>query len=77
MRKVLASTFVSLDGVMQAPGGPGEDDSSGFAFGGWTVPHFDETVGAEMGEVFSKPFALERARREGRVSPWIVPTNKA
>ncbi len=63
MRRVIASTFVSLDGVMQAPGGPGEDDSGGFVHGGWTVPHFDEAVGAAMGEVLSRPFALLLGRK--------------
>ena len=63
MRKLVASTFVSLDGVMQAPGGPREDDSGGFALGGWTVPHFDESVGAFMGELMGKPFDLVLGRR--------------
>ncbi|HET8731128.1 MAG TPA: dihydrofolate reductase family protein [Moraxellaceae bacterium] len=44
MRKLIASTFVSLDGVMQAPGGPEEDPSGGFAFGGWTFPFWDESM---------------------------------
>lgn len=44
MRRLICSAFVSLDGVMQAPGGPEEDPSGGFAFGGWTFPFFDETV---------------------------------
>jgi dihydrofolate reductase len=44
MRKLIASTFVSLDGVMQAPGGPDEDPANGFAFGGWTFPYFDESI---------------------------------
>jgi dihydrofolate reductase len=44
MRKLVASTFVSLDGVMQAPGGPDEDPSGGFAFGGWTFPYFDDAM---------------------------------
>jgi len=44
MRKLIASTFVSLDGVMQAPGGPEEDPTGGFPFGGWTFKHFDDDV---------------------------------
>lgn len=63
MRKVIASAFVSLDGVMQAPGGPEEDTSGGFRFGGWTFPHADETTGAVIGELFSKPFELLLGRK--------------
>lgn len=63
MRKVLASTFVSLDGVMQAPGGPGEDRSGGFAYGGWIVPFGDETIGKAIDELFSAPFDLLLGRR--------------
>ena len=46
MRKIIVATFTSLDGVMQAPGGPQEDPTQGFALGGWTAPYFDETLGA-------------------------------
>jgi hypothetical protein len=55
MRKVVAAVFVSLDGVMQAPGGPEEDLSGGFKFGGWTAPYWDDATGAEIGEEFSTP----------------------
>ena len=44
MRKLIASTMVSLDGVMQAPGGPEEDPTESFPFGGWTFPYWDETI---------------------------------
>ncbi|MDD2701291.1 MAG: dihydrofolate reductase family protein [Sideroxydans sp.] len=44
MRKLIASTFVSLDGIMQAPGGPEEDPTGGFAFGGWTFNYWDEVM---------------------------------
>ena len=63
MRKIIAATFVSLDGVMQAPGGPEEDPTGGFEFGGWTFHYFDEVAGAAMGELFSKPFDLLLGRR--------------
>ncbi|OBQ84442.1 MULTISPECIES: dihydrofolate reductase family protein [unclassified Mesorhizobium] len=63
MRKIIAATFVSLDGVMQAPGGPEEDPVGGFQFGGWTFHYFDEVAGEAMDELFSKPFALLLGRR--------------
>ena len=63
MRRLVSSTFVSLDGVMQAPGGPAEDPTGGFAFGGWTAPYFDEALGAAMGEIFARPFELLLGRK--------------
>jgi dihydrofolate reductase len=63
MRRVVVATFVSLDGVMQAPGGPDEDPTGGFRFGGWVAPHFDEAVGQFIGEFFSKPFDLLLGRK--------------
>jgi dihydrofolate reductase len=63
MRKVIAGTFVSLDGVMQAPGGPEEDTAGGFKYGGWVFPYFDETLGAAMGDLFARPFDLLLGRK--------------
>lgn len=63
MRKIYVAAFVSLDGVMQAPGGPDEDRDGGFDLGGWTVPHFDEAVGAAIGEGFAEGFDLLLGRR--------------
>jgi dihydrofolate reductase len=63
MRKLLVTTFLTLDGVMQAPGGPGEDDSGGFAHGGWSVNYWDEQMGQVMGEATSRPFAMVLGRR--------------
>jgi acyl-CoA synthetase (AMP-forming)/AMP-acid ligase II len=51
MRPIIVTTFVSLDGVMQAPGGPGEDDSGGFAYGGWSVKYWDALMGDVMGKI--------------------------
>ena len=48
MRKIVAGAFVSLDGIMQAPGGPEEDPAGGFRHGGWTVPYWDEAMGQFM-----------------------------
>lgn len=63
MRKLIVQTFLTLDGVMQAPGGPEEDDSGGFAYGGWSVNYWDEQMGEVMGEATSKPFAMVLGRR--------------
>jgi dihydrofolate reductase len=54
---------VSLDGVMQAPGGPDEDPTGGFKHGGWTFPYFDEAVGQVMDDTFSRPFDLLLGRK--------------
>jgi dihydrofolate reductase len=63
MRKVIAATFVSLDGVIQAPGGPQEDPAGGFKFGGWTFHHWDEVMGEAMGATFNAPFDLLLGRK--------------
>ena len=56
MRKLIVNTFVSLDGVMQAPGGPEEDPTGGFTHGGWAVNHFDDEMQTRMAE--SAPYEL-------------------
>jgi len=63
MRKIVVLSFVSLDGVMQAPGGPDEDTSSGFKYGGWTAPLSDESSGKLMLEQMSMPFDLLLGRK--------------
>ena len=63
MRKIIILSFVTLDGVMQAPGGPGEDRSGGFKHGGWTVPYFDDFSGRIMAEQMSRPFDLLLGRK--------------
>lgn len=63
MRKLIVLTFVTLDGVMQAPGGPEEDTDGGFTYGGWSFPYFDEVLGAVMGEQMKPPFDLLLGKR--------------
>jgi len=63
MRTLIVSTFLTLDGVMQAPGGPGEDDSYGFVHGGWSVNYWDEQMGRIMSEAMSAPFDLVLGRK--------------
>ena len=58
MRKLIVLSFITLDGVMQAPGGPGEDDSGGFKYGGWSVPYFDDVLGNVMGAQMGHSFDL-------------------
>ena len=63
MRKIRGSTFVSLDGVMQAPGGPTEDPTDNFQHGGWLPQFFDEEVGEAIGAFFGDDYDLLLGRR--------------
>ena len=63
MRKIIVLEFITLDGIIQAPGGPKEDASGGFKYGGWTVPYFDEISGKMMDEQMKQPFSLLLGRK--------------
>ncbi|MFA6017093.1 MAG: dihydrofolate reductase family protein [Patescibacteria group bacterium] len=63
MRKIIVLTFLSLDGVMQAPGGPEEDTASDFKYGGWTVPYFDEFAGKVMEKQMAGKYDLLLGRK--------------
>lgn len=63
MRKVIIGAMVSLDGVMQAPGGPHEDPTMGFKHGGWVAPLMDDVLGEAIGKMFSEPFDLLLGRK--------------
>ena len=63
MRKIVVGAFVSLDGIMQAPGGPDEDPIGGFKHGGWAAPYFDKSMEEAVGEMFSRPFDLLLGRK--------------
>jgi dihydrofolate reductase len=63
MGDLIVTTFLTLDGVMQAPGGPREDDSDGFAHGGWSVNYWDDQMGQIMDEWTNKPFAMVLGRK--------------
>lgn len=65
-----------MDGVMQAPGGPKEDESGGFIFGGWTVPYFDEFLGKEMANQMDKPFDLLLGRKTFELFAGYWPQHK-
>lgn len=62
-RRIIGAAFLSLDGVMQAPGGPDEDKSGGFAHGGWLAPIGDEAIEEQIGKLFDGPFDLLLGRR--------------
>jgi dihydrofolate reductase len=63
MRKVIALEFITLDGVIQAGGGPDEDTSGGFAYGGWQVPYSDDVLGSVMTRQLNLPFDLLLGRK--------------
>src|ERR671922_108896 len=63
MRKIIVLEFISLDGVIQAPGGPEEDTSGGFKYGGWTVPYSDEFSGKVMEEQMAGEYDLLLGRK--------------
>jgi dihydrofolate reductase len=72
MGKVIVMNWVTLDGVMQAPGRPDEDMRGGFAYGGWAAPYTDEVIGSKMGERMGGGFAWLFGRRsyDGLLASW-------
>ena len=76
MRKIIVLSFVTLDGVMQAPGRPGEDTDGGFKHGGWIVPYFEEQLGAIMQKQLAKPRALLLGRRTYEIFASYWPTHE-
>ena len=74
MRKIIVLSFITLDGVMQAPGGPEEDTSGGFKYGGWTAPYFDETAGEVMAKQM-KPADLLLGRKTFQIFAGYWPTH--
>jgi dihydrofolate reductase len=86
MRELIVNTFLTLDGVMQAPGGPEEDPSGDFEHGGWSFGYWDEQMEGAMGESMSKPFDLVLGRKTYEIfaahwphsdDPGAEPLNKA
>jgi dihydrofolate reductase len=63
MRRIIGAAFVTLDGVIQGPGGPTEDPTGGFKFSGWLPPVGDEGIEEKIGEIFGRPFDLLLGRR--------------
>lgn len=63
MRKIVVNTFVTLEGVMQAPGGPQEDPTGDFKYGGWSFNYWDEMMGNFMSEFMARPFELLLGRK--------------
>lgn len=77
MRKIVVSTFLTLDGVMQAPGDPQEDTEGGFQHGGWQLPYFDEESGQIMSESMAVTEALLLGRKTYQIHATYWPTAPA
>jgi dihydrofolate reductase len=75
MRELIVSSFITLDGVMQAPGGPEEDPSDGFEHGGWSFGYWDDQMRERMGEWMSQPFDLVLGRRTYEIFAAFWPNN--
>jgi hypothetical protein len=69
MRKLIVLSFITLDGIMQAPGGPEEDPTGGFKYGGWNAGYWDDLLGVVMAEQMAKPFDLLLGRKFALESP--------
>ena len=76
MRELIVSSFVTLDSVMQAPGGKGEDPSDGFDQEGWMTGYFTDEVGAAIGEWMSRPFEFVIGRRTYEIFAAHWPTSE-
>ncbi|HSQ48714.1 MAG TPA: dihydrofolate reductase family protein [Candidatus Deferrimicrobiaceae bacterium] len=76
MRRLVALTFLTLDGVMQSPGGPNEDTSGGFKYGGWTVGYWDDYLGKVMDEQMAEPFNLLLGRKTYEIFAAYWPNSK-
>ncbi|MCT2587380.1 dihydrofolate reductase family protein [Actinophytocola gossypii] len=74
MSTIVVSTFLTLDGVMQAPGGPDEDQSDGFPHGGWQAPHFDEAAGEIVGAWYATSTGMLLGRRTYEIFAGYWPT---
>jgi dihydrofolate reductase len=76
MRKIIVIAFLTIDGVMQAPGGPEEDTSGGFEYGGWIVPYSDEFSGKVIAQRMKPPFALLLGRKTYEIFAAYWPTHE-
>jgi dihydrofolate reductase len=76
MRKLTGAVFVSLDGVMQAPGGPNEDPSGGFQFGGWTFPYWAEDMSEPFGKIIEAEYDLLLGKRTYDIFAAYWPYNR-
>ena len=77
MRKIITTTFVTLDGVMQAPGGPKEDTTDGFKYGGWSFNYWDEIMGGVMTKIMGLPFELLLGKRTYDIFATFWPHTKS
>ncbi|HZU50663.1 MAG TPA: dihydrofolate reductase, partial [Sphingomicrobium sp.] len=76
MRRLTAAVFMSLDGVMQAPGGPDEDPTSGFRHGGWSFHYWDESLEQPFGKIINAEYDLLLGKRTYEIFAAFWPYNQ-